>query len=171
MVRCGPVMLQVKSDFGADGNVRNAVLAESYQEPGALLLCHHNTFDIREGTGDGGLTGGSLVGDTGVRREDGCWLFSVPEERVHVRIVDGKADAMPGWLMCERVRRKRGTLLSVESELVKNVVRVDGRLVVVMDNAAYRSWYVLDGKQVETWRVRERDVLVELTGEETENYE
>ena len=64
-LKYGCLDLQVKSDFGHDGNVKNPVLCEE-KDAGRMLLVHHNTFDMKQGADPVTRLGGYYVGDTGI---------------------------------------------------------------------------------------------------------
>ena len=160
-LKYGCLDLQVKSDFGHDGNVKNPVLCE--EKDGKMLLVHHNTFDMKQGADPVTRLGGYYVGDTGIRGEDGRWLFSIPKSSVHIGVLeDGSAVAMEGWRMVERVKMRRGQVLDVEPVLLENVVYADGRYWLTLGNSAYRSWYIWNGEQKEVWRCREENILAEV---------
>ncbi len=174
-LRYGCLSLQVKSDFGHDGNVKNPVLCEKY-EGGGCYLVHHNTFDMKQGADVVTREGGYLVGDTGIRREDGAWLFGIKKESVHVEVSEnGDPVAAEGWVIVKRVRKKRGQLLQVEGQLLENVVYCeggdsgqDGAYWACMPHAAYRSWYIWNGEQREVWRVLRENLLAEVESRELE---
>lgn len=157
------------SNFGADGRIASPTIATVVETDlkgllkGDIILCHHNTFNM-------GSISGNLVGDTGVKDENGHSLFVINTDFIYIRIRNGKLLPMEGYMIVERIKKENKSVIIQEMgneptrfkvidtgegcEPVKN-----GDVIYCFKYSDYEIEYNLNKKKHSVIRVKIDDVL------------
>jgi hypothetical protein len=161
--------MYMNSDFGFDYKQAKPVVAKVLQDfgqfkEGDIVICHHNSFNR--------TSGGWNYGDTGEKVE-GEAVFVLEESMVQMKIVDGEAFPVRGFLTVERIDKEVKTDLVVPDSFKKKeemrfkVLRVgedclgieEGMTIFAYKKSDYELPYVWNGKIKTAIRVDYNDVL------------